>query len=159
MKPGVISYRNFPSVGLTYDVGMIILLQFYPERFNGAVRVMDQIPSMHFYDAELSLGFEESSHQEIGAYFLEYWNLPEVFVETALFHHCPHRSSDQYRDIVEMTNYIEILTESVYKMEEADEEAISDLREEFIPKKTFRIVIEDIHKTIEDRTSFLIPYS
>ncbi len=159
LKPGVISYRNFPSVGLTYDVGMIILLQFYPEHFKDVARVMDQIPGMHFYDAELSLGFEESSHQEIGAYFLDYWNLPEVFVETALFHHSPQSSSDQYRDIVEMTNYIETLIESVYNMEEDGAESIADLRQEFIPEKTFRNIIEDIVETVEDRTSFLIPYS
>jgi HD-like signal output (HDOD) protein len=159
LKPGVISYRNFPSVGLTFDVGKIILLQYFPDRFEAVMRAMMECAGMNFYEAELLLRFKESSHQVIGAYFLDYWNLPEVFVETALFHHCPDKSSDHYRIIVEMANYIETLIESVYNMGEVLSEAILELREDFIPEKIYLRMIESIGKMITDGPFLLVSYS
>ena len=159
LKPGVISYRNFPSVGLTFDVGKIILLQHFPDRFEAVMRALTGCAGMNFYEAEILLGFEENSHQEIGAYFLDYWNLPEVFVETALFHHCPDKSSDHYREIVEMANYIETLIETVYNKEDVLGDESTDMRKDFIPEKTFVGTIENIRKMVEDRISFLIPHS
>ena len=163
MKPDVLTYKSFPSVGLTYDVGEIILLQYYPERFKQVIETLKNHPGMDFHTAELFLGFKECTHQEIGAYFLDYWNLPEVFVETALFHHRPEKSSAQYHDIVEMTNYIETLIAMVYKRDEEDEtddgdEAMDDLRREFIPESHFSRMIKDIRNKLKDHVAFSIPH-
>ncbi len=156
LKPDAIAYRDFPSVGLTFDVGKIILLQYYPDRFQAVLRAMDECAPMNFYEAELLLGFEKNSHQEIGAYFLDYWNLPEVFIETALFHHCPKKSSDHYREIVEMSNYIETLIESVYNMDDALHESVLALRKSFIPEKVHTRMIEIIGKTISEGHSLFV---
>jgi HD-like signal output (HDOD) protein/CheY-like chemotaxis protein len=158
MKPDVLAYKSFPSVGLTYDVGMIILLQFDPDRFRRLAETMDQHPGMDFHTAELLLGFEDCTHQEIGAYFLDYWNLPQVFIETALFHHSPDRASVHYRDIVEMTNYIETLVLSVYKRDDETGDGVEGLRKDFIPKKKFQEMMEDIREKLEDRMTFVIPH-
>jgi HD-like signal output (HDOD) protein len=156
LKPGVIAYRNFPSVGLTFDVGKIILLQHYPDRFEAVLHAMIKCAGINFYEAELLLGFEESSHQEIGAYFLDYWNLPEVFIETALFHHCPEKSSDHYREIVAMSNYIEIIIESMSNRAEVSNETILELRKDFISEKTYQRMIESIGKTMTDGASLFV---
>jgi HD-like signal output (HDOD) protein len=156
LKPDAIAYKDFPSVGLTYDVGKIILLQYYPERFKAILQTMEDCAPMNFYEAELMLGFEESSHQEIGAYFLDYWNLPEVFIETALFHHCPGRSSDQYREIVDISNYIETLIESVYNMDNTLGESVLDIRKNFIPENVHSRMIEIIGKTISEGPSLFV---
>jgi HD-like signal output (HDOD) protein len=155
-KPDVLVYKSFPSVGLTYDVGTIILLQYYPERFKKVAEIMKKNPDMDFYTAELSLGFGECTHQEIGAYFLDYWNLPEVFVETALFHHSPQKSSAHYHDIVEMTNYIETVIAAVQKGEEGEDD-ISALRREFIPETNFLRMVRDIQKKLKDHVTFVFP--
>jgi HD-like signal output (HDOD) protein/CheY-like chemotaxis protein len=156
MKPGVLAYKSFPSVGLTYDVGKIILLQYYPERFKKVMETMAGNPNMDFYAAELSLGFGECTHQEIGAYFLDYWNLPEVFVETALFHHRHDKSSAHYHDIIEMTSYIENLTAAVQERDDGDE-GIADLRREFIPETSFQRMVKDILQKLKDHVTFVIP--
>jgi HD-like signal output (HDOD) protein len=153
LKPDAIAYRDFPSVGLTFDVGKIILLQYYPDRFQAVVRAMEECAPMSFYEAELLLGYEENSHQEIGAYFLDYWNLPEVFIETALFHHCPERASEQYREIVGMANYIETLIESVYNMDDASSERVLSMRKRYIPENVYVRMIDIIGKTISERPS------
>jgi HD-like signal output (HDOD) protein len=117
---------------------------------------MEEHESMNFYETELILGYEESSHQEIGAYFLDYWNLPEVFIETALFHHCPEKASDQYRDIVAMSNYIETLIESLYNMDNGMSESVLALRKSFIPEKVHNRMIEIIGKTISEGPSLFV---
>jgi HD-like signal output (HDOD) protein len=157
MKPDVIPYKSFPSVGLTYDVGKIILLQYYPDRFAKVMEAMAVNTDVDFYDAELSLGFGECTHQEIGAYFLDYWNLPEVFVETALFHHRPEKSSAHYHDIIEMTNYIETLIAVVQEVDQ-DVEAVATLRREFIPEANFKKMVQDILQKLKDHVSFVIPH-
>jgi HD-like signal output (HDOD) protein len=154
MKPEVLPYKSFPSVGLTYDVGEIILLQYYPERFMQVIETMSRHPGMDFYTAELRLGFGECTHQEIGAYFLDFWNLPEVFVETALFHHRPDAASDHYRDIVEMTNYLETLIASVYNSEEDS----ADLRRDFISASDFQRIIDDISKKLDESMPVITPH-
>jgi HD-like signal output (HDOD) protein/CheY-like chemotaxis protein len=156
MKPDVLTYKSFPSVGLTYDVGKIILLQYYPERFTKVMETMTENASMDFYDAELSLGFGECTHQEIGAYFLDYWNLPEVFVETALFHHRPGKSSALYHDIIEMTNYIETLVAAVQEGDGGDE-SLAALRREFITETIYRRMVQDILQKLKDHVTFVIP--
>jgi HD-like signal output (HDOD) protein len=104
--------KNFPSVGLTYDVGKIILLQYYPDRFETISANAGMPPKQNegwksFFESELRLGFDESTHQEIGAYFLDFWNLPSVFVETALYHHVPKKASVHFSDVVEIVGYID----------------------------------------------------
>ena len=90
-------------MGLTYDVGKVVLLQYFPERYEETLQKMEKSGEAgRFFETEISLGFDESSHQEIGAYFLDFWNLPAVFVETALYHHTPAKASVHYSDVVEI---------------------------------------------------------
>ncbi len=113
-------YKIFPSVGLTYDVGKIILLQYYPERFKKVMHYMSCHPDKDFYQSELMCGYHEITHQEIGAFFLDHWNLPEIFVETAMYHHTPEKSSIQYREIVELAAYIDGSIDLLWKAEDID---------------------------------------
>jgi HD-like signal output (HDOD) protein len=120
--------KNFPSVGLTYDVGKIILLQYYPDRFeeisaNAGVSPEPNESWRGFHESEIRLGFAESTHQEIGAYFLDFWNLPAVFVETALYHHDPRKASVHYRDVVEIVGYIDVMMALSEGMPEGWEES------------------------------------
>jgi len=102
-------YRTFPSVGLTYDVGKVLLLQYFPDRYASVQKYAQLRSEKDFYECEVDLGFHEVTHQEVGAFFLDYWNLPQIFIETALFHHTPESSSSQYRDITSITHLIDAL--------------------------------------------------
>jgi HD-like signal output (HDOD) protein/ActR/RegA family two-component response regulator len=157
-KPQVITFRSFPSVGLTYDVGRIILLQYYPDSYRSIIDTMKKNPEMGFHDAELYLGFEQRSHQEIGAYFLDYWNLPEIFIETALFHHDPQRSTGHYRDMVEIINYIDSLISFVYKVDGNDDDAVASYRTDFIPESVFRDMIAYIREKLDGGIGIYIPH-
>ena len=95
---------RFSSLGIVHDIGKIILLQYLPDQYE---RILLHMRTKHpdFYTAEIALGFEGRTHSEIGAYFIDHWNLPELFVETSLFHHRPEETQEDYRDIMRLLNF------------------------------------------------------
>jgi HD-like signal output (HDOD) protein len=141
-------YKNFPSVGLTYDVGKIILLQYFPDRYASVREHMENHPDQGFYESEKELGFQEVSHQEIGAFFLDYWNLPEIFVETALYHHIPGHSSTQYRDIIDLVHYINTLIYILSRVEDIDRVDPSQLKPHYLSEYTAKETIISIRKKL-----------
>ncbi len=106
--------RNFKSVGLTHDIGKIILLQNFPDRFDKIISLQLRNPKTSFYDCEIALGYGECTHAEIGAYLLDLWNFPTISVEVALYHHTPTLARDtQFNEILrvasttnEIVNYL-----------------------------------------------------
>ncbi len=113
-------YKVFPSVGLTYDAGKIILLQYFPERYREVIHYMNLHPDKDFHQSESMCGYQEITHQEIGAFFLDHWNLPEIFIETAMYHHTPEKSSVQYTEIVTLAGYIDRLIDKLWKGNDID---------------------------------------
>ena len=111
---------------------------------------------MEFYESELALGFEEISHQEIGAFFLDYWNLPEIFVETALFHHNPGDASDQNRDIVRLINLIDRLIDYILAFKNTDTIDLSLFENDLISDKTLKEVIPTIKKKLSEHVSIIV---
>jgi len=106
--------NNHKSASITHDIGRIVLLQFFPERFESIMKLCKENPSFSFHKSELTLGFNESTHGEIGAFLLDLWNLPEVSIEIALFHHKIDKQKCRFPEVVEtahlaneITNFIE----------------------------------------------------
>jgi HD-like signal output (HDOD) protein len=150
-------YKYFPSVGLTYDVGKIILLQYFPDRYRMIESKKIVNGDNDFYKTELSLGFDNSTHQEIGAYFLEFWNLPELFVETALFHHNPEGSAVHYRNIIETTHYIDDLIGYISSAGEKDVIDLSPFFRDFLSEDMVGEVAAEIRIKMDGHFFFFTP--
>jgi HD-like signal output (HDOD) protein len=101
------------SLGIVHDIGKIILLQHFPERFQA---IAEKADSGSFYQQELALGYEGCTHAEIGAFFLDWWNLPSLMVETALFHHTPDRTqaNGRQRTLFKLLHYTDRLVIHVW---------------------------------------------
>jgi len=97
---------NYTSIGITHDIGKIIMLQYMPERFHKIVKYQKKNSDIGFYRCELELGFQGCTHAEIGAYFLDLWNFPEVSIYTALFHHTPEETFDAYRELMDIFSFV-----------------------------------------------------
>jgi response regulator RpfG family c-di-GMP phosphodiesterase len=70
--------------GLMHNIGMIILSNSLQK--NGSLKQHD----LSVNDLmKLELGEYQQNHQEIGAHFLDVWDLPFPIYESALFHHRP----------------------------------------------------------------------
>lgn len=93
---------EFSSIGLTHDVGKIIMLQYLPDRFKKIMKYQRKNPDISFYRSEIELGFEACTHSEIGAYFLDLWNFPETNIYTALYHHAPETAPGDHKNLLEI---------------------------------------------------------
>ena len=83
--------NEFFLAGLLHDSGRLVLAANYPEAFLAA-SASDEESVIAAEIAELG-----TSHQEVGAYLLGLWGLPDVVVEAAAFHHDPSNApSDQF---------------------------------------------------------------
>jgi HD-like signal output (HDOD) protein len=96
--------NEYTSIGITHDIGKIILLQYFPQQYQAIIESMRSNPELDFYQTEVSLGYQDVSHTEIGAYFLSKWNLANINIETAMYHHKPQGAGDHYRDILWFTH-------------------------------------------------------
>jgi len=106
LETGKIAPSSYTSIGITHDIGKIIMLQFLPDRFNKIVKYQRRNADIGFYRSELELGFEGCTHAEIGAYFLDLWNFPEVNILTTLFHHTPEDTFDAYRELMDIFSFV-----------------------------------------------------
>lgn len=76
--------------GLVHDMGKIVMAAAFPTHFVEIQRrVSEGAPDLLAIETEV-LGL---SHTEVGAMYLRHHNLPDLMIETALFHHEPERAS------------------------------------------------------------------
>lgn len=106
LETGKIAPPNYTSIGITHDIGKIIMLQYLQDRFHKIIRYQKKNADIGFYRCEIELGFEGCTHAEIGAYFLDLWNFPEVSIYTALFHHTPEETFESYRELLDIFSFV-----------------------------------------------------
>jgi response regulator RpfG family c-di-GMP phosphodiesterase len=81
--------------GLTHNIGLLILRKSCAKDDKEAradLTVKDLV--------QLEYGEEESLHQELGAHFIDLWDLPFPIYETALYHHRPLNANIINRELV-----------------------------------------------------------
>lgn len=106
LETGKMVAEQLTSVGLTHDLGKIIMIHYLPERFQKIIRYQKRNPELNFYRAELEMGFEGSTHAEIGAFFLDLWNFPEPNILCALYHHRPEDTFDSQREFMDIFSFV-----------------------------------------------------
>ncbi|MCP4154556.1 MAG: HDOD domain-containing protein [bacterium] len=106
LETGKVAPPDYTSIGITHDIGKIIMLQFLPDRFHKILKYQKKNPEIGFHMSEVELGFEGCTHAEIGAYFLDLWHFPEVSIYTALFHHNPELTFDSYRELLDIFSFV-----------------------------------------------------
>lgn len=76
----------FASAGLLHNIGMVVLISHF-------TKVYTEILQLGLENAENFTELERErigvSHQELGGYLLNWWELPLPIVEAALYHHTP----------------------------------------------------------------------
>lgn len=99
----------FSSVGLLHDIGKNLLFSLFPRRFKSLWEKSHK-EGLPFRSAETE---EEVFHDEIGAYFLDLWNLPLPAVESALYHHFPQECSIPLRNALMVTAGVNKISETI----------------------------------------------
>ena len=79
------------TAGLLHDIGILVMAQYFPDDLQEAFSIAR--------DSQIELSHAEEqvfkvSHEEVGAYLLALWGLPDPLVETIAFHHRPEEHVD-----------------------------------------------------------------
>lgn len=86
------------SAGLLHDIGIAVLLNNYKEKYFEIINMALEHEERNLLQLEKEiLGI---THQEIGGYLLNWWELPYPIVESALFHHNPQDNRLIYNKLV-----------------------------------------------------------
>lgn len=94
--------ENYSSAGLLHNIGKIVIAQNYPEKYKEIVKlrkIKKDIP-----DYEIEKEIIGITHNELGAYLLNWWEIPEPVVEVALYHDEPSKSNEINKKIVSIVH-------------------------------------------------------
>lgn len=92
--------EEFALVGMLHDIGKLLILKYFSDKLDGLVRQQESQPLQPRIDAECAI--IGTSHAELGAYLLDWWNLPQVLVEACLYHHDPLNANVQNKELISL---------------------------------------------------------
>ena len=141
---------NYSAAGIVHDIGKIIILQYFTDTYRKIEKELNNNTTKSFYDIELELGREGKTHCEIGAYFMNNWNFPQVLVEVSLFHHSPEFASKHNKDLIKLVNLADRLIDTVQR-NDIEAEVDYDNFEDFgFTKIELRNLIKKVKKEINE---------
>ena len=129
----------FASAGLLHNIGMVVLISHFGELYSKILELgIENINN--FMELESSmLGI---THQELGGYLLNWWELPLPIVEAALYHHTPLDSRVINRELLCIVHI-------------ANANAWRRMGEEFIVNENIEACCEFLKTSPEEIDSFL----
>jgi CheY-like chemotaxis protein len=126
--------ERFSSIGITHDIGKVIMLRHLPDRYIAALEHERKNPGADFYQSEVALGFEGATHAEIGAFFLGLWGLTRASTEASLYHHDPENMNGMERQILEICHVANQLANYIAVSPDATGENLPSFLEGFAGK-------------------------
>lgn len=97
---------TFASAGLLHDIGKVIIYKYYKKEHDQVLSMIKTSDELANWECEKQL--IGVSHQEIGGYLLNWWELPFPIVEAALFHHDPMNENiinKELVSVIHLANY------------------------------------------------------
>lgn len=97
--------------GLLHDIGKLVLINNFSEEYLKPTKDIRETYDTYSYFESVKL--MNITHEEIGAYFLNWWELPQPIVESALFHHNPLDEKIVDKELVSLLYIADIFSWSV----------------------------------------------
>lgn len=130
--------------GILHDMGILVIYNFMTSEFN-QIAALSKEKNIPILDAEMEvLGL---THQEIGKFLAEKWNLPVQLCDTLHYHHNPSKSS--HIELTSIIHLVDYMTQQLgYGKLPWDENTQLD-----------NSVLDTLHfKTSEDLETFIVDY-
>ena len=141
---------TYASAGITHDIGRLILLQFFPERYEAVFSHHLENPDKDFQTCEIDLGYANMTHCELGAYFLNWWNLPDTNIKLALFHHAHVPSADiNAPEISEVFYFVNLWVNFLMGDYQVDDGPVTDFFGRLLSKDQYKTIENDLMERIE----------
>jgi putative nucleotidyltransferase with HDIG domain len=102
--------------GLLHDLGLLILSRYFPEKYLGILNACERDNTLP--DAERKVF--DFTHADIGNWLAEKWNLPDIVLDTVLYHHTPSLAQNNLKHVavVHIADYI--TSQNIIKSVERD---------------------------------------
>ncbi len=97
---------TFSSIGLLHDVGLTLLLSVFDQDYQAVLEECINSRKCLFEVEREVLGF---CHADLGSYILDWWNLPPVLVNGAMYYYKPFEVDERYLEttcIVHLASYL-----------------------------------------------------
>lgn len=100
------------TAGLLHNIGIMLLLKYYGPRY---LTCKDSANMDHCNLIDLEKNEFDVTHQELGGYLIEWWELPYPMVEVALFHHNPFHPNIIDKELVACVHLAQYYADKVLK--------------------------------------------
>lgn len=132
----------YSSLGLLHDIGKVVLITNFVDRYMKAAKSIKDKKDMIYYYEQMS--FVDVTHEEIGAYLLNWWELPNGLVEAVLYHHKPLDDNVIDKEIVALLNIADVYSWNyLYQVEyKSVERALLDFLK--VSKSDIDLIISEI---------------
>lgn len=140
-------------IGITHDIGKVIILQYFTDRYEAILENQEKLENATFYESEKALGFKWFEHQDVGAYFLHMWNLPDGVVEATLYHHEPENASEQNREVIEALAFTNNLIARLELLEEDADLDWDALPQDYLTQAELEPIVRDIRSAMKEKAA------
>ncbi len=90
--------EDVSSIGLLHNVGLLVMLKFFPDDLAQITALQKQHPELPAVELEKQvLGVD---HARLGAYLLNWWNMPLPMIEAALYHNNPLAAAKANQEVI-----------------------------------------------------------
>ncbi len=92
--------------GLLHDIGKVVFINNFSGKYLKAAAAINNVKDFYYYYEQME--FIDITHQEMGAYLLNWWELPPIIVETTLYHHQPLDENVTDKKLVSMLHIADV---------------------------------------------------
>lgn len=93
------------TAGLLHDLGLPVIYKYFPQDYQG---IVDSVRYKHMTFEQAELEYMGMTHEEMGKFLMDKWNLPSNLAEVVQFHHKPSLSAENkvLASIVHLADYM-----------------------------------------------------
>lgn len=90
--------------GMLHDLGYLVLNRYFPEKYEEVLNAFQKEKSL--LDAEKKV--LDFTHADIGMWLAEEWKLPDIVLDTNLFHHAPSlaKRNEKHIAMIHIADYL-----------------------------------------------------